>query len=62
MCPLVRGVHLRWWIFLGLKTVLVLVIAFFGTLDLGSIVSLAPLRPHATLIGYVVGFRWVLSD
>ncbi|HEY3456373.1 MAG TPA: hypothetical protein VGK64_17475 [Bryobacteraceae bacterium] len=61
-CPLVRGVRLRWWIFLGLKTVLVLVIVFFGTLDLGSIIALAPLHPHATLIGYVVGLRWVLRD
>ena len=60
--PWVRGVRLRCWIFLGLKTVLVLVIVFFGTLDLGPIIAVAPLRPHATLIGYVVGLRWVLRD
>lgn len=56
------GGRTRWWIFFGLKAVLILTIVFFGTLDLGRIVAPAGLLPHATLIGYVSGFRWVLRD
>jgi hypothetical protein len=51
--PLASELRLRWWMFLGLKAVLVLTIVFFGALELGPIFA---------LIGYVTGFRWVLRD
>lgn len=57
-----RGSPFYWLLFLGAKVALVWVIVFCGTLDLGPIIACAGMRPHATLIGYVLGFRWVLVD
>ena len=57
-----REVRLRWWIFLGIKAALVLPIAFCGTLDLGPPLASTGMSPHATLIGYFLGFRWVFRD
>ena len=51
----------RRWIFTALKLVLVLLIVFCGTFALAPLVS-ARLEAHATLIGYVLGFRWTLLD
>ena len=50
------------WIFLGLKFGLILPIVFFGTLDLSPIVSATGLQPHATLVSYVLAFRWALIE
>jgi hypothetical protein len=51
-----------WWMFLSLKFALVVVIVFFGTLDVKPIIASGRMAPQATLIGYFVGFRWVLRD
>jgi hypothetical protein len=60
-CAPTRAAHTRRWIFLGLKLGLILPAVFFGTFDLTPIVG-SVLQPQATLIGYVLGFRWALSD
>ncbi len=52
----------RRWIFLGVKTALLLSIAFCGTLDLAPLISPAGIQPHAMLAGYVLAFRWALVD
>ncbi len=57
-----RPARLYRWLFLALKIALILPIVFFGTLDLGPIVASAGVRPHVTLIGYILAFRWVLID
>jgi hypothetical protein len=57
-----RTARLHRWIFLGTKVALILPIVFCGTLDLGPIIASAGIRPQATLIGYVLAFRWVLID
>jgi hypothetical protein len=57
-----RAMRFSRWIFLGLKFSLILPIVFCGTLDLAPIFSGTGLRPHATLIGYVLAFRWALVD
>jgi hypothetical protein len=57
-----RTARLRRWIFLAIKLALILPIVFCGTLDLGPIIASAGIRPHATLIGYVLAFRWALND
>jgi hypothetical protein len=57
-----RAMRFRRWIFLGLKFGLILPIVFCGTLDLGPIISGAALQPHATLVSYVIAFRWALID
>jgi len=52
----------RRWIFLGLKFTLIVPIVFCGTLDLAPIISSMGVQPHATLVGYVLAFRWALID
>lgn len=52
----------RRWIFLGIKIALVLLIVSFGTLDCSQMLSVTVLQPQATLLGYVLAFRWVLID
>jgi hypothetical protein len=53
--------HLRRWIFLAAKFVLVLPIVLFGTLDVFSLIAIH-LQAHALFVGSVIGFRWVLVD
>lgn len=48
-----RAGRLRRWTFLGAKMVLVVAIVFCG---------IRGLEAHATLAGYVMGFRWALQD
>jgi hypothetical protein len=57
-----RARRFRRWMFLGLKFSLIVPIVFCGTLDLAPIVSATGLQPHATLVGYVLAFRWALVD
>ncbi|MGI9070938.1 MAG: hypothetical protein ACR2JB_06345 [Bryobacteraceae bacterium] len=57
-----RAARLHRWMFLGVKVALILPIVFCGTLDLGPIIASAGVRPQATLIGYVLAFRWALID
>jgi hypothetical protein len=54
----------RWrrWTFAALKLVLLIPIVHCGTLDLASLMSAGQIQPHATLVGYVLGFRWALLD
>jgi len=58
----VRAKRLRRWLYLATKFGLIVPIVFCGTFDLGTIVSATGLQPHATLIGYVLAFRWALTD
>ena len=55
------AVRLRRWIFFGAKIALVLPLAFFGSLDLASIIA-PGLQPHALIIGLIAGLRWALTD
>jgi hypothetical protein len=55
----VRAKRFRRWLFLGIKFALALSIVFCGSLDLASITGL---QPHATLVAYLLAFRWVLVD
>ena len=57
-----RAERLRWWAFLAAKAALLAPAVFFGTLDLIPIIAPAGLQPHATMIGYVLAFRWALRD
>ena len=57
-----RARRLRRCLFLGFKFCLMLPIVFFGTFDLAPILSATGLQAHATLIGYVLAFRWALID
>jgi hypothetical protein len=57
-----RNLRRRRWTFTVVKFVLVLPIVYFGSLDLAPLVSAGGVQPHAMLIGYVIGFRWVLLD
>jgi hypothetical protein len=50
------------WTFLALKFILVLPIVAFGTADLGPLLTADALQPQAMLVGYVLAFRWVLTD
>lgn len=50
----------RRWIFLVLKVALVLLVVFFGTIDLAP--GMGSIQPLAALIGYTLGFRWILTD
>ena len=59
---LIRTAGLHWWLFFFAKSVLVLVIVFCGTVDLGIIIAPGGMLPHATLVSYVLGFRWALID
>lgn len=54
--------RLCWCMFLSLKFALVVAIVFCGTLDVRPIIARGRIAPQATLIGYIVGFRWVLRD
>ncbi|HZS56870.1 MAG TPA: hypothetical protein VFA65_20865 [Bryobacteraceae bacterium] len=54
--------RLRWWLFLVVKATLILPIVFCGTLDFGPFIASSGLRPQAMLIGYFLGFRWLLVD
>jgi hypothetical protein len=51
-----------WWLFFLSKCLLVVMIVSCGTLDLGLIIAPAGLRPHANIIGYVLGLRWAIGD
>ncbi|MGH9629037.1 MAG: hypothetical protein ACRD7E_11990 [Bryobacteraceae bacterium] len=53
--------RLRRWIFLTIKVALLIVIVFFGILDLAAISS-TPIQPHGFLVAYILAFRWALSD
>lgn len=57
-----RATRLRRWIFLAMKLALILPIVFCGTFDLAPIISRTGLQAHATLLGYVLAFRWALVD
>lgn len=64
-CPATRhsrALSVRRWLFLAIKIVLILAIVFCGSLDLGPIVASPGFRPYATLIGYILAFRWTLAD
>lgn len=50
------------WPFVGVKLGLLAVIVFFGTFDLGWLVSQSGLQPLASLVGYILAFRWALKD
>jgi hypothetical protein len=54
-------IRLRWWIFFAIKIALLMVITFFGILDLAPVVSKL-LQPQGWLVGYVLAFRWALID
>lgn len=51
----------RRWLFLAVKTVLVLPIVLFGLTDVLSLIA-AALQPHAMIVGGVIGLRWILND
>jgi hypothetical protein len=51
----------RRWLFLVVKTILVLPIVLFGSIDLFSPIAVG-LQPHALIVGGVIGFRWILVD
>jgi hypothetical protein len=59
---LMSFVRARRWMFLGMKFALALPIVLCGTLDLSPILSSGGLQPQAALVGYVLAFRWILSD
>ena len=50
------------WTFLILKFALVVPLVFFLTFDVAIPLSHPVLQPHATLVGYVIAFRWALND
>ena len=52
---------LRRWIFLAVKTALLLVVAFCGSLDLAA-VSSPDLYPTCWLGGLIVALRWAITD
>ncbi|MBC7928201.1 MAG: hypothetical protein H7039_21355 [Bryobacteraceae bacterium] len=54
-------IRLRRWVFLAVKIPLLMVVVFCGILDLGALTSM-PIQPHGLLFGYVLAFRWALSD
>lgn len=57
-----RWAGLRRWMFLGMKFALVLPVVFCGIFDLAPVLSAKGLTPDATLVGYVLAFRWALID
>ena len=57
-----RVKRLRRWAFLVLKFALILAIVFCGAFDLAHLLNATAIQPHAALVGYVLGFRWVLLD
>lgn len=52
--------RMRGWLLFTAKVGLVTPMVFFGIYDLAPIIG--AVQPHATLIGYVFAFRWVLND
>ncbi len=51
----------RRWVFLAVKLGLVAPIVFFAAYDCGRL--LAPqMQAHGLIVGYVLGFRWVIVD
>jgi hypothetical protein len=54
----VRAMRFWRWIFLCMKIVLIVVIVFCATLAFAR----AFILPQATLAGYLLGFRWALTD
>jgi hypothetical protein len=54
--------HFRRWLFAGFKISMLLAIVFCGTIDLAPVIGAGGVQPHATLIGYVLAFRWALID
>lgn len=56
-----RPAGFRRWIFLAIKTGLLVVIVFCGFLNLAAI-TFTPIQPHGLLVGYVLAFRWTLVD
>lgn len=61
--PAVSSVRrrLRWWSFLLTKGILVACLVFLGMLILASVTN-TPLQAHGWLVGYFLGFRWILLD
>lgn len=57
-----QSAQFRRWIFLGVKFALVLPIVFCGIFDLTLALSAKGLTPDATLVGYILAFRWALID
>ncbi len=57
-----RAQRVRRWTFLGAKFALIVPAVFFGTLDLIPIIAPAGLQPLAALVGYILAFRWALTD
>jgi hypothetical protein len=53
--------RLRRWMFLAIKIALLIVIVVCGILDLAAITS-TPIQAHGLLVGFVLAFRWALSD
>lgn len=60
--PCAAAARLYWWGFFILKSALVFLIVFCGTVDVGSIIAPGGILPHAALVSYVLGFRWALMD
>jgi hypothetical protein len=58
-CPRNCRARRRW--FLAVKIALMLPLVYFGTRDLSWLIA-PQIQPHGWLIGYVIGFRWVLVD
>jgi hypothetical protein len=54
-------IRLRRWVFLPLKLALLTIIVFFGIHDLAALTG-TNIQPHGLLVGYVLAFRWALSD
>lgn len=48
--------------FLAMKFLLMAPLVFCGTFDVGAILSASGVQPHAAIVGYIIGFRWILSD
>jgi hypothetical protein len=57
-----RRARMRRWVFLAAKLTLLILSVACGSFDLGHLASATGLQPHATLIGYVLAFRWALAD
>ncbi|MBS1827048.1 MAG: hypothetical protein JST93_17145 [Acidobacteria bacterium] len=50
----------RWWMFLGAKMLLVLLVVFWGTAIAVGTKTVA--GPHGIILGIVLGLRWALLD
>lgn len=63
--PVAAGVsvtaqRLRGWLLLAAKIALITPAVFFGIFDLAPLIG--AVQPHATLIGYILAYRWALND